>query len=219
MVLGNMTVTRWWWVRHAPVTGLGGELHGSDDVDCDCSDEAALEILSRALPREAVWITSRLKRTRRTAEAIQAAGNLRIRPTAVEDLDELSFGRWQGRTWAEIEEKFAEEFKTFWENPTRNAARGGESFEAQMRRCAAAIQALNASHGGRDIVSISHGGTIRAALAQALNLASEDAMAIVVDNLSLTRIDHLSVPSPSGGGESWRVLAVNLPVNGVGGVG
>ena len=141
MVLGNMTVTRWWWVRHAPVTGLGGELHGSDDVDCDCSDEAALEILSRALPREAVWITSRLKRTRRTAEAIQAAGNLRIRPTAVEDLDELSFGRWQGRTWAEIEEKFAEEFKTFWENPTRNAARGGESFEDQMRRCAAAIQA------------------------------------------------------------------------------
>ena len=88
-----------------------------------------------------------------------------------------------------------------------------------MRRCAAAIQALNASHGGRDIVSISHGGTIRAALAQALNLASEDAMAIVVDNLSLTRIDHLSVPSPNGGGESWRVLAVNLPVNGVGGVG
>jgi alpha-ribazole phosphatase len=46
-----------------------------------------------------------------------------------------------------------------------------------------------------------HSGTIRAVLAIALDLKSEQALRFVIDPLSLTRIDRLA--------EGWRVVAVN----------
>ena len=65
------TLTRWWWVRHAPVVGHAGRIYGNLDVDCDCSDEALFRALAAGLPREAVWIVTPLARTRATAEAIR----------------------------------------------------------------------------------------------------------------------------------------------------
>ena len=33
-------VTRWWWVRHAPVIGVNGRIYGQDDLEADTSDAA-----------------------------------------------------------------------------------------------------------------------------------------------------------------------------------
>jgi alpha-ribazole phosphatase len=102
-------------------------------------------------------------------------------------------------------------YLAFWEDPTRNAPPGGESFARQMQRTAAAIGRLTADHAGRDIVCISHGGTIRAAVAYALDLRPEAAMAVVVDNLSLTRMSWVSEGLLRGRGGAWLVQGVNLP--------
>ena len=56
------TVTRWWFVRHAPVVGVTGKIYGSDDVQCDTSDIAAFQVLARTLPGEGIWLTSHLSR-------------------------------------------------------------------------------------------------------------------------------------------------------------
>ena len=56
-------------------------------------------------------------------------------------------------------------------------------------------------------MAVAHGGTIRAALAVALALDPESALAFNTDNLALTRIDHLALEE----GEAWRVVGVNLP--------
>ena len=55
---------------------------------------------------------------------------------------------------------------------------------------------------------MAHGGSIRAALALALGLDAERALGFSIDNLSITRIDHVDGPAK---GEAWRVAAVNLP--------
>jgi alpha-ribazole phosphatase len=55
---------------------------------------------------------------------------------------------------------------------------------------------------------VAHGGTIRAALAHALALAPEAALAFTIDTLSLTRIDRIDGP---GRGHGWRIGAINLP--------
>ena len=204
-------VTRWWWVRHAPVTGMVGKLYGSDDVPCDCSDTVAFGRLAEALPKGAHWVTSHLSRTKDTARAIQDAGLEGMVPDEHVDLGEQCFGNWQGLTWSEIAETQAVASKTFWRDPTRNAAPGGESFFDQIERCGVRINALNKAEGGRDIIAVTHGGTIRAALAHALSLEPESAMGLIIDNLSITRIDHLTVPALNGKGSSWRVLGVNLP--------
>jgi broad specificity phosphatase PhoE len=66
------SLTRWWWVRHAPVPD-GGFIYGQRDLDCDCGDAEVFAILARELPPDAVWLTSNLVRTRQTAAAIIAA--------------------------------------------------------------------------------------------------------------------------------------------------
>ncbi len=87
-----------------------------------------------------------------------------------------------------------------------------------MERVAPAIARLGRAHAGRDIVAVSHGGPIRAALALALGLEPERALAIAVDNCALTRLDHIAGPAGShapGSEGVWRVVLVNLAPNAV----
>jgi broad specificity phosphatase PhoE len=80
-----------------------------------------------------------------------------------------------------------------------------------VERVRATVERLSREHAGRDIVAVTHGGTIRAALAQALSLDPERALSFVVDNCALTRIDHIAPPADSGADTppAWRVALVN----------
>ena len=101
-----------------------------------------------------------------------------------------------------------DEWHRFWLAPAHETPPGGESFAALTERVQPAILRLSERHAGRDIISLSHGGTIRAALALALDLAPEAALAFSIDNLSLTRIEHFPEP---GGAHGWRVVTANQP--------
>jgi alpha-ribazole phosphatase len=203
--------TSWWWIRHAPVPGTEGRLNGQLDVDCATLDASSFQALARILPRDAISVVSSLKRTRQTFDAIAAAGESRPEPIVEPDFIEQSFGRWEGLSWAEMQARDPETYAAFWQNPTRNAPPGGESFEAQIQRVAAAIERLTAAFAGRDIVCVAHGGTIRAAVALALGLTPEAAMAIVIDNLSLTRLSLVHDRLLSPGRAAWLVQGVNIP--------
>ena len=207
--------TGWWWIRHAPVPGSEGRLNGRREVDCDTSDQASFRVLAALLPGDAVAVVSPLKRTRQTLAAIAAAGARLSEPVVEPDFVEQSFGCWEGLSWTEMQARDPEAYAAFWRNPTRNAPPGGESFAAQMRRTAAAIERLTAAFAGRDIVSVSHGGTIRAAVAHALGLTPEAAMAIVIDNLSLTRLSQVHDRMLTPGRAAWLVQAVNVPCRGL----
>lgn len=208
------TVTRWWWVRHAPIDGEVGPLYGQMDVGCVTADVAALQALARTLPRDAVWLSSHLRRTRDTAAAIAGAGGFAIQPAVEPELAEQHFGAWQGRRWTDMGNEDPEAQQAFWRDPTRTAPPGGESFAHVLERVAAAVTRLTDAHAGRDIVAVAHGGSIRAALAQALDLDAPRAMSLVVDNLSLTRIDHVAGGLLRGRGGAWRIGGVNLPPRG-----
>ena len=76
------------------------------------------------------------------------------------------------------------------------------------------MRELSAELAGADVVAVAHGGTIRAALALALGLDPERALALAVDNCSLTRIDHIAGPAGSHAQDGdrsgvWRVVRVN----------
>lgn len=203
--------TRWWWVRHAPVPGTAGALHGQNDVDCETGGIAAIGATAALLPEDAVLVASPLRRARQTLAAILAGGD---RPSAEPVIEprfaEQHFGRWQGLTWQEIAAADAGANARFWDDPTGIAPPGGESFAAQCARTAAAIAECNGRFAGRDIVCVAHGGTIRAAVALALGLSPAAAMAIVIDPLSLTRLDWLGAPLLRGHGGQWRVAGVNV---------
>ena len=202
------TVTRWWWVRHAPVTDHGGRLYGRTDVPANTGERPRFEALARALPQGAVWLTSNLLRAHQTADAIAEAGHA-VPERAIEaDLDEQDFGAWHGLTWDEVaSERGSGLAHKYWVAPAHVTPPEGESFVDVIERASAAIARRTALHAGGDIVAVAHGGTIRAALALALDLDPEHALAFSIDNLSITRIDHVDGPARGG---AWRVAAVNL---------
>ncbi len=202
-------VTRWWWIRHAPVPD-GGRIYGQGDVDCDCGDVEIFRILARELPRNAVWVTSNLVRTQQTADAILAADPsgrfAAIATQAVPEFAEQHLGEWQGQERKAFYAARQVGTHTLWFAPANERPHGGESFEDLMQRVVPAIERLNAEHRGKDIVAVTHGGTIRVALGFALALPAQSALSFSVENCSLTRIDHLT----AGGGDGlWRVVAVN----------
>jgi len=206
--------TRWWWIRHAPVTATGGRIYGDSDPPCDVSNREAFQRLARVLPRDALWVTSHLQRTRQTAEAILQHRDFGSGwpPVVEKDLGEQSFGDWQGKTHDEIAEAKNGSWHRFWLSPAHEAPPGGESFEAMMRRVSATVSKLNRVHGGRDIIAITHGGTIRAALALALELTPDRALSLTVDNCALSRIDYFpgshGSHAPEGEG-AWKVIYMN----------
>ncbi len=209
-------VTRWWWIRHAPVDS-GGKIYGQTDLDCDVSDLQLFRRLAMALPAEAVWVTSNLRRTRQTAEAIlahaAAEGPGRVTDLHVEpDFAEQHFGDWQGLSHDELARRRDGAWHRFWHAPAEEAPPGGESFADLVDRTGRTIERLNRRHAGGDIVAVTHGGTIRAALTVALGLHPERALGFAIENCSLTRLDHIEGPSGSHdeSPSSWRVVAVNL---------
>src|SRR5258708_4900980 len=93
--------------------------------------------------------------------------------------------------------EFGDAYRDFWKSPASNRPPGGESFVDQIGRTAEGLAALPSG----DVVLVVHSGTIRAALAIALDLGPAAALRFVIDPLSLTQIDRLE--------NGWRVVAVN----------
>ena len=199
-------VTRWWWVRHAPIRDAAGKVTGQLDVDADCSDLERIAGVAAILPEAAVWLSSPLRRARQTTEALQIACNVKGRGVIVEhDVTEQDFGDWQGRTYAELEATEADAYKKFWIAPGTTRPPGGESFADVMMRVARAVERRSQEHPDADIVAVGHGGSIRAAIAQALGLGPARTLALQVDSLALTRLDRIADQS----GVSWSVGCIN----------
>jgi alpha-ribazole phosphatase len=198
--------TRWWWIRHAPVRVDDGRIYGQTDLPCDCSDERAFSSLAAQLPRQAIWVTSHLARTHQTAKAIVAAGNFELPDFQQhQDLAEQHLGDWQGLDRRSFLMSRKQEPASFWYAAADERAPNGESFVDLVARVGAAIRRLTEAHQGSDIVAVAHGGTIRAAIAIALGLPAPGGLAFMIDNCSLTRLDHYQGQQRSG----WRVTMIN----------
>jgi alpha-ribazole phosphatase len=201
-----MTETRFWLVRHALVDeNSRAILYGVMDVPlCETTLEAQAPMyaaLANRLPRPAKWKITPLSRTRRTALAIFNAGypvqDLDVEP----DLIEQSLGEWQGLPHADLPAKLAAPQHPFWPLAGDEKPPGGESMVEVIVRTGAALERLAEAHRGEDVVIVSHGGTIRAAVAYALDVHPDKALHLSIHNLSLTSLEL----HPEG----WRVTRVN----------
>lgn len=205
-VPAGVVATRWWWVRHAPVREDGGCIYGQKDLGCDCSDRVVFDAVGRILPRDAAWFCSNLKRTHQTADAIWAAGFPKPERMQQEpDLAEQHLGEWQGLNRAAFFASRPIAVGSYWFADIDDPAPGGESFMDLYTRVRSAVERINVSHAGRDVIAVAHGGTIKAAVGLALDGQPERGLAFTIDNCSVTRLDHLASDGHSG----WRIPFVN----------
>ncbi|MFT5447404.1 MAG: alpha-ribazole phosphatase [Gammaproteobacteria bacterium] len=199
--------TRWWWVRHAPVTHLQDYVYGDSDPPADVSDVSLFDSAARRLPADAVWIVTNLQRTQQTAQAIAQAGYALPEPLVESAFREQGFGDWHGRLHVERNAERTDDFIGIWNCGPDEIPPGGESFVDLMTRVSSAIDRLTEQYKGRDIVCVAHGGSIRAALAHALGLSPALALSFGIENVSLTQIERLH--SESAAGLRWRVRSVS----------
>jgi broad specificity phosphatase PhoE len=200
----KVVTTRWWWVRHAPVRGDGGNIYGQTDIACDTSDREVFEAVAKILPRRAVWVASSLTRTHQTAEAIWANGFPKPAHMAKEAaFAEQHLGQWQGMNRAAF--IASRPVGSHWFADINEPPPGGESFMDLYNRVCRAIERINVEHAGVDVIAVGHGGTIKAAVGLALGGQPEKGLAFDIDNCSVTRLDHFA----SAGHSNWRLPMVN----------
>jgi alpha-ribazole phosphatase len=204
-----MDCTRFWLIRHALVTESSRAfLYGCMDVDiCDATlagQSGAYRSLARRLPHDAHWVTSPLRRTQQTALAIQRAGYPARVPTIEPGLTEQNLGEWQGLAHAALPALLTNPGHPFWPLAAAETPPGGESMEQVLQRVGATLERLADSHGVADIVCISHGGAIRAAIGHALGGDANLSLRFSVQNLGLTILERFST--------GWRVVTVNEDV-------
>ena len=198
--------TRFWWVRHARVPEVGTRMYGSLDVDCDTSDTALFEGVAARLPAEALWVTSHLRRTRQTADALVAAGAEPGGWREERDIAELDFGDYNGMDLGELMALREDPFLGFWPLSPHERAPNGESFGMLVARVRRFVETMQRERPGRDVVCVAHRGTILAALHIALELPLTTSVAFDIANVSLTRlVHHADVPD---GGPFYRVAEV-----------
>jgi len=207
--------TRWWWIRHDKVHNPENRLYGQSDIKAIISDAGPYERLAPSLPSDALWISSHLSRTLETAAALrphmEALDQNLPEILQFPEIAEQDFGAWQGMNIPEIKAHLGDGFDAFWQAPAEAQPPEGESFAEVIARVAKAVARITSTHAGRDIIAFAHGGSIRAALAVALDLAPGRALRFNIRNLSLTRIDHLipgKLPT-SGLKHPWQVHQVN----------
>ncbi len=164
-----MSTTRIFLVRHG-ATQLTAENRFSGAVGVDLSDEGRWQAaqLGQRLQHERITAlySSPLSRTMETAQLIGEA--LGVEPASRDGLREISHGRWEGLTRAEVEERFGDEYAAWEEDPFTFAPEGGESGVAVLARSLPVIRDIVTRHTGERVLVVSHKATIRILLSSLL---------------------------------------------------
>ena len=123
--------------------------------------------------------TSDLERARETARILAARLGVEVVDDAA--LRELSHGRWEGLTHAEVEARWPAELAAYQADPVHVRRGGGDSYQDLEARVCPELERLTDRHRGERIVAVSHGGPIRLALSRILErpLTDRDGLGVV----------------------------------------
>jgi broad specificity phosphatase PhoE len=164
-----MQTTRLLLVRHG-ATQLTAEDRFSGSVGVDLSDDGRAQVarLSERLAEETLSAVycSPLGRTVETAAILAKPHGL---PLLHRDgLREISHGRWEGLTRAEVEARYPEEYASWETDPFTFAPPGAESGVAVLARALPVIRDIVVAHAGERVLVVSHKATLRILLSSLL---------------------------------------------------
>ncbi|MET7782786.1 bifunctional RNase H/acid phosphatase [Streptomyces mirabilis] len=167
-------------------SGSGGTDPSLSDVGREQAERVAAALAARGTVQAIV--ASPLTRTRQTAAAVAARLGLDV---AIEDgLRETDFGAWEGLTFAEVQEQYPEDLKTWLASPKAEPTGGGESFAATARRIATTRDKLIASYAGRTVLLVSHVTPIKSLVRLAIGAPPESLYRMELSAASLSAVAY-----------------------------
>lgn len=157
-----MSATRIYLVRHG-ATELSAEDRFAGETDVPLSDlgREQLRKLGRRLADEpiAAFYASPLGRTMESGRILAEPHGKPVTPK--DGLREISHGRWEGRTRADVEKAYPEEYARWEQDPYSFAPTGGETGLAVTARAMPVLLEIVAAHPGEKVLIASHKATIR----------------------------------------------------------
>jgi broad specificity phosphatase PhoE len=158
----GMNPTRIYLVRHG-ATQLSSEdrFAGATDVPLSDVGRDQLHRLAVRLSREPIvaFYASPLGRTMETAAILASPHRKPVIPR--DGLREISHGRWEGRTRAEVEQEYPEEYARWEADPYSFSPAGGEAGLAVTARALPELLEIVDAHAGEHVLVASHKATIR----------------------------------------------------------
>lgn len=140
-------------------------IQGASDTELNEKGRSQAEALGRRLAESGekidICYASPKHRAFETAEIV--CRHLGLTPIPVDDLREVSFGQWEGHTWAEVGEKWPEDYRRYEKDRMKVAPPGGESLGDALRRILPALDAIAAGPEQTALV-VCHSAVIRAVL-------------------------------------------------------
>jgi len=188
-----MQRTRIYLVRHGQVEGYEEKRYnGQVNVPLTPlgrmqSDRVRDRLCDVAL--DAVY-SSDLDRSRYCAELIASSHGLTV--ITHEALRELHIGDWEGRTWAELQEAYPDDWQARLQDLVNFQVPGGESLKDAAERIRPVFLQILGSHRGGDIALVAHGGVNRIILLDAIGAPLRQAFSIEQDYGCVNIIDYFA---------------------------
>lgn len=177
-------------VRHAEAEDSArGRCYGSLDVGLSERGRAQCVSLADALAAEPVACVVSSPRVRAVETANRIADRHGLGVRVVDALRELDFGELEGRTYDEIAASLPELYEEWMTHPTRVRFPGGESYDDLARRALHAVASLRRVWASNTVVAVTHGGVVRAVLADALGIPADRIFRLAVSPASLSVLD------------------------------
>jgi probable phosphoglycerate mutase len=181
-------VTTFLLIRHATCDPVGrsiaGRLPGIPLNEAGRGQAAGLARRLSGVPLDAIY-SSPIERARETADAVASA-----RGTAVaiaEELTELDFAEWSGRTLASLDDD--PQWRRFNQLRSITPASSGESMLAVQSRAVALVERIRAERPDGRVALVSHGDVIRGLIAHVAGIPLDLFQRIEIDPASVSVID------------------------------
>jgi broad specificity phosphatase PhoE len=183
--------------RHADHAEVGHVLSGRSEIALSDAGCAQADVLARLCRRRGVRAIQSSPRRRTMQTAAIIAARLETVADPVDALDEIDFGRWSGRPFAELD---ADPDWREWNTRRATAVTdGGETMAEAAARIIGHLADI-ARSGDSHVLCVSHCDMIKAAVAHYLGLSLDNILRFAIDPASLT-----TLAIGAGGGELIRL--------------
>lgn len=186
-------------IRHGePEGGRRYRGHGVDDP----LSKTGWQQMWNAIPEKPTWdhiVSSPLLRCLKFSEAL--ADSMSIPFTVNDNLKEIGFGTWEGRTPEDIKTHEGDALERFLQDPVNNRPQGAEALDEFTNRVWAVYEEIAEQYRGQQILIVAHAGVVRAITSKILGMS--------LDNVySRLKVEYAAVATTriSGGKKPVMVL-------------
>jgi len=159
-------------IRHGEP--VGGRRYRGYNIDDPLTKKGWAQMRA-TVPESPQWqhiISSPLKRCLEFSEEL--ANDLQVPFSIVDNMKEIGFGEWEGKTPEDILAQDSEALNHFYQDPVHNRPNGAEPLDTFSERVWNAYLDIVNEHNGKHILIVAHAGVARAITANILKMSLDD---------------------------------------------